>query len=385
MRTLRFFMAVLWLIASQGIQSQGIVFEHGTWEETLQKAQKSGKIIFLDAYTSWCGPCKLLSRNTFPDSAVGVFFNERFVNAKMDMEKGEGPKLAERYGVNVYPTLLFIDASGNMVHRAVGYHLPDQLLDLGKKALDPATQIGGLQQQYNGGDRSPDFLLRYLEALSAAYDPQAGPVANQYLATQQDLSTPANLQMIALYADDPMSAAFRYMTTHREVFDQKFGKEFVEARIQTVFDQYVMLHPRMEWSQMETLIRSVYPENSDEKASLFKMNWLKGKEDVPGFLEAAYSHYMKYASDNADELNEIAWIFYKNTDDKNYLKQALKWAERSVSIYESYYNVDTVAALQAKLGQKKQAIKSAKRAIELAQQAGEDASATQQLLNELNK
>lgn len=385
MKKIFIFILLVLAISSGKISAQGINFEHGTWQETLDKARAEGKLVFLDAYTSWCGPCKLLSRNTFPDSAVGVFFNQHFVCAKIDMEKGEGPKLAENFSVNVYPTLIFADASGNLVHRAVGYHLPEQLIELGKKAIDPSTQIGGLQKRYMGGDRNPDFLLLYLEALSTAYDPQAGPVANQYLATQTDYSVPSNMEMIARYSDDPKSAAFQYLVKNKTAFEKKYGIEFVATRIQSVFDQYLLLNPKMDWAQTETLVRSTFPEDADMKASLFKMSWYRNREDVPGFLSAASEHYEKYNCENADELNEIAWVFYKNTEDKTYLKKALKWAEKSVKIYESFYNLDTVASLQAKLGQKKSAIKSAQRAIELAKQAGEDYSQTQLLLDQLNK
>ena len=48
-------------------------------------------MIFLDAYASWCGPCKMLQKNVFTKKAVGDFYNSKFINVKMDMEKGEGP------------------------------------------------------------------------------------------------------------------------------------------------------------------------------------------------------------------------------------------------------------------------------------------------------
>lgn len=368
------------LVAAQGIQ-----FEHGTWNESLAKAEKEGKLVFLDAYTTWCGPCKLLSKNTFPDSAVGAFFNKHFVCAKIDMEKGEGPEIAERYGVNVYPTLIFTDAKGELVHRAAGYFLPPAFLTLGAAAVNPETQLAGLKKKYDNGQSDAAFLQTYLEALSQAYDPQAGPVANKYLATQKDFGTDANILIIARHVDDPNTPAFRYMVEHQEIFDQKFGKENVDARIQGVFDQYLALHPEIGLPEIEALIRAAFPGQADLKASLFKMNWYRNRDDVKGFLEAAAVHYEKFPSEDPDELNEIAWIFFKNSEDKKQLKLALKWAEKSVKLRESYYNTDTAAALYAKLGDKKKAIASAERAIVLAEQNGDDASQTKALLESLKK
>ena len=71
----------------------------------LEQAKKENKLIFMDCYTSWCGPCKMLAKEVFTDPDVAAFFNEKFVNAKVDMEKGEGPALKKQYGVNAFPTL----------------------------------------------------------------------------------------------------------------------------------------------------------------------------------------------------------------------------------------------------------------------------------------
>ncbi len=53
--------------------AQGIQFEHITFAEGLAKAKAENKLIFVDAFTTWCGPCKMLTSKTFPDSAVGTF------------------------------------------------------------------------------------------------------------------------------------------------------------------------------------------------------------------------------------------------------------------------------------------------------------------------
>ena len=99
-------------LLSTTLFSQGIAFEQGTFTEALEKAKKEDKILFMDAYTEWCGPCKMMSKDVFPQKEVGDFFNEHFVSIKIDMEQGEGIGLRETYDVNSFPTLLFIDASG---------------------------------------------------------------------------------------------------------------------------------------------------------------------------------------------------------------------------------------------------------------------------------
>ena len=108
----------------------GIQFHRGTWAEAIQLAKDQDKIIFLDIYATWCGPCKKMKTNTFSNQEVGKLFNERFINVSLDGEEDEGATLAKEYQVNAYPTLLFIDANGKVIGGTKGYYSPKQLLEL---------------------------------------------------------------------------------------------------------------------------------------------------------------------------------------------------------------------------------------------------------------
>ena len=111
---------------------KGISFFDGSWEDALKLAKKENKLIFLDVYATWCGPCRRLSSLTFPDPEVGKYFNERFINVKIDGEKGEGPMIRQRYQVRGYPTLLFINHKGEVIHRTSGFRDPERFLELGR-------------------------------------------------------------------------------------------------------------------------------------------------------------------------------------------------------------------------------------------------------------
>ncbi len=114
---------------------QGIRFIESNWSKALQEAKKQNKLVFLDAYASWCGPCKLLKRNTFTDKGAGEFFNRNFINVAIDMEKGEGPALLQKFGVSAYPTLIIADAYGNSVTYTEGYIAPKQLIEFGEYGI----------------------------------------------------------------------------------------------------------------------------------------------------------------------------------------------------------------------------------------------------------
>jgi thiol:disulfide interchange protein len=114
---------------------KGIQFQQGNWNEVLELAKKENKLIFLDVYATWCGPCKQMKSKTFPDEKVGAFFNSNFINYAIDAEKGEGIALAKKYQVTGYPTLLFVDSKGNVVAKTVGFHNADELLEVGHKMI----------------------------------------------------------------------------------------------------------------------------------------------------------------------------------------------------------------------------------------------------------
>lgn len=114
---------------------KGIAFQNLPFADALKMAQKQKKLIFLDAYTSWCGPCKMLDKGPFKDETVGEFFNQNFINLKKDMEQGEGTSIAQKYRVSAYPTLLFIDGKGEVRHVSLGYKTSPELIAEGKKAL----------------------------------------------------------------------------------------------------------------------------------------------------------------------------------------------------------------------------------------------------------
>jgi len=113
-------------------ETKGIQFFEGTFDEALVLAKKENKLIFFDAYASWCGPCKRMKSKVFTQEEIGSYFNSNFINVKFDMEKGEGPALARKYRVTAYPTLLFLNPKGGVEKAAVGYHNPNSLVELAK-------------------------------------------------------------------------------------------------------------------------------------------------------------------------------------------------------------------------------------------------------------
>ena len=115
--------------------SSSIVFIEDSWDEALKQAAKQHKYIFVDAYATWCGPCKMLKARTFTDDKAAAFYNANFVNVSIDMEKGRGPELAQAWQLRAYPTLIIFDPKGKPVLGTVGFINASELIRFGREAL----------------------------------------------------------------------------------------------------------------------------------------------------------------------------------------------------------------------------------------------------------
>lgn len=99
-------------------------------------AKKENKLLFVDNYATWCGPCKKLDATVFKDAEVAKYFNENFINVKIDVEKGEGPAIQKQYKINSVPTLLFMDHNGTVKQRAIGFQRKVTLLKIAKEVAE---------------------------------------------------------------------------------------------------------------------------------------------------------------------------------------------------------------------------------------------------------
>lgn len=110
-----------------------ITFLNEDFFNRLGQANQSKKPVFIDFYTDWCAPCKRMDRDVFTDATVVEHFDENFICLKINAERGEGLELAQKFNINTYPTLVFIDSEGVEENRLVGFASAQKLLKNAKK------------------------------------------------------------------------------------------------------------------------------------------------------------------------------------------------------------------------------------------------------------
>ncbi len=348
-------------------QNRSIKFEQGTWKEIKEKAVKENKLIFMDCYTSWCGPCKWMAKNTFTNDTVADYFNSKFINATFDMEKGEGIELAKTYSVRVYPSLFFIDGQGNIVHRSVGALASKELIQLGEDAQNPEKVYGTMVKKYENGNRDAAFIINYLEATSNA-GLNTEELVKSYFSTQKekDLITQPNFTIMYKYLTDINSREFKYLVANIDAFQQKYRDSVlgVENRVYTQSLRRVINGgDKKEYLELKEVIQK-NGFNNEPLLLKIDLDYYKSQKDWKNYSSASVLLFEKYYHPSMVYMaNDVCWTFFEEVSDQKMLAKALVWIQNANKAYPSPEAIDTEANLLFKTGNKNEAIKKQEEAI----------------------
>lgn len=328
--------------------ADGIDFIHDKkFSEILEMAKSQNKLIFIDCYTSWCGPCKRLAASVFPDPSVGEYFNSNFLNAKFDMEKdADGPSIAAKYGIRAYPTLLWIDGDGTVKHKLVGGTDVPGLIAQGKKAGDPTPGIlNGMREQYKNGNRDVSFLSDFLNTLNSS-DEKYEEVFKEYLnkLAPNDFTDKKHAQTIFNLTKDLKSPGLPYLMKNKEYYLNLVTADIFNKRINQIADKAVSEAPKANdaglFDGALDLIKTNKAADHAEKTLKLSLDYYARMNDWINYDKNASAYIKKYASKNAKEMNDIAWTYFLNVNDEVQLQKATKWAYSALTTDNKYtYNL----------------------------------------------
>lgn len=368
--------------------AQGIKFEESNFASILAKAKKEKKLVFIDAYASWCGPCKLMVKNIFPLKSVGDYYNSHFINAKIDMEKGEGIGLAKKYNVKAFPTYLFINGDGEEVHRTLGYVEENDFVQFAKDAGDPSKRLTSLKQKFESGEKDPEFL-KNLVGLTIYNDAEfSGKVMDRYFQSKSTLDKD-DVQMLLSGTQSTEGPLYRIFKEKKEdivkVVGDKYEKIDKNINLNTIIKKSYNADTKT-WNDAYFMTESqkfLTKEEAEKSLKKIKASRALRDKDIPTYEKLTLELYKDYSAANSEELNSLAWNFFENVTTKSSLEKAVAWAQESVKKNENYANTDTLANLYHKVGDKKNAKIWAEKSIELAKSTGQDSGDTEKLLKSL--
>ena len=350
------------LVLSLNLGAQGIEFFHGSFADALEKAKSDGKLIFVDAFAEWCGPCKRMAAQTFPDPKVGEYFNANFICLKIDMEKSENADFAGKFPVNAYPTLMFIDQEGKLAAKQTGALGVDALLEYGQKVIGKNDKTADLQKLYDEGKRDPEFLFNYMTALNRAGKPSL-KVANDYLNTQSDLNTPFNLKFVLEGTTEADSRVFDLLIKNRQAVEGVSSRDAVNQRIekacQNTVKKAIEFKDEKLLDEAKSKMKAHYPEKSAAFARDADTKYSAATRDSKQYLKTMKTR-QKAVGDNAARLHDLCIEMVRTfPTEPKVLKQAEKWASEAAKKggLPEYYL--TLADIYKRLGNKEKAKKAA--------------------------
>ena len=368
-------------------EEKGIQFFKGTWKELLAEAKKENKPIFLDIYTTWCRPCKILDKDVFPNEKVGEFYNKNFVNYKLDAEKDEGIEIAKKYGVAQYPTLIYLDnkLEATVVEGTISNG--DDLISQGEKILVKISndkQLSEFAEVYKSKKYDRDFILKYAKKLLDNNLPTQD-VLDTYLSQipENEWNSLKNLQVIgscissftsksynALFKnfvslintreqEESVNSLRNMSTTLRREKNRAIEIQDIDLLEKALDLQYLMYGG---WSvEGRKDFDIMYGETRRETEINFYLkgrNWKMYHQLCKEYVEKA-----DLSKTNPLLLNSYSRDYFENVNDKMMLKEVLGWVENSLKNDEKPMYQDTYACLLYKLNRKEEAIKEEGKAI----------------------
>src|SRR6185437_2908503 len=371
-------------------QDHGIAFcQLTSWDAIATRAASEHKLIFIDCYATWCGPCKVMDKKVYTSDSVGLFMEEHFISVKiqMDSNANDGDNVREkypiarilqkRYSVSAYPSFLFLSPDGSIVHEAIGAKNIGDFIGIAKAALDSSKQYFTLRKRYEKG-MLKDVDLPYLACYSKAldFDSFGLKVASDYEnhLPANSLWTMENLQVINNFPElmHCNEQLFNSFFRNRKLIDSiVHSADFAESKIRSVIysdivkraiDKALQGHDEPKWDSIGKSIISNYGrEFADE-------NLLKGRVT---YYEATkmwqkYATYLVVSGKHYDYehctpclgafmvVNNTAFTVFEYSNKRKELTTALAWANHALSMNTSLTPdaVDTKANLLYKLGKK---------------------------------
>lgn len=370
---------MLFVVVSSSHAQDNITFQKISFAEAKKQAKGTGKLIFLDGYTSWCAPCKWMEGNVFNQKEVADFYNTNFINTKFDCEVGEGIDIAKMYGINSFPTYLFLDAEGTLVYRTQSRMEVNAFLKEGQQAADRNFHIPVLQARFLKGESNPAFLLRYITVMSAL-DAEGTKAARKKLDVQADdtfLRSAMGWQAIRQLGQSGNDKYSEFFLANKTFFKESVPQAEFQQKEQQLLRYamygYIRNRDKAEFDKGIAFFEQSNDVDKKIEAAMFQVDWVTSYGTDQEFVQLTNTLRKGILKDQTEKLTFIARRNSSKSNKKggtspDILKQCYVLAKQAVKLDEDSYSAQgTFAEVCILLNKKKEAVKAAEAARALAE------------------
>lgn len=303
MKTKLFYLLFFLMLINQNMVIAQTQFRTIAYDEALSAAQQEGKMVFIDFYTDWCGPCKRMSREVFPQDKVGNFLNHKFICIKLNAEK-EGKELAKLFQVKAYPTFLIVNTSKQVVFRLEGAMDTDAFISRIENGIDPNQKPERLAQRYQSGERSAELINNYAFSLMTNDKEQEGyQVVNEYFKTLSNKQRllPRNLFLFTRYTVSLDDEKAKFLLQNEALFPKESSQKVTEhldkliaMALSSYFSGYRWSEKKFheaEYQWLKQLIKKRNTESADVNEAVFTLIESRVKNSDEKFLQDCIQQY----------------------------------------------------------------------------------------------
>jgi thioredoxin-related protein len=397
-------MAILFLPLHNSAQlvqnDDGIKWQNGlNWQQVKELAKKQNRYIFLDCYTTWCGPCKKMDNEVYINDTVGAYFNDKFISVKLQMNQTKSDEqwiknlyqdadfIGKQYKITVFPTFLFFSPEGKLVHKETGFKQVPKLIAEAQKATKPGKtyvdmydEYDRLVEQYKEGKRDYSRFPYMIEAAQMLRDLAFSQILIKeyyvYLSTlkNRQLYTQDKIGFIAKNINSTKDKFFEIFYSNGRKVDAIMKKKgFAQATVELVIRKeqigpvvqkffktnslkQIREGAEPEWNTLfQSICTSFNRILAERTIRAEKVIFYRAVQNMPAYIALFVLQYDNGELDTTDKqtdiaLNDLAWNIFLKSKDKDQLNKGIKIIEgvlRRKNAFKEYScaPLDTYASL----------------------------------------
>lgn len=377
----RIFCLMLSVVFALHVHAGEVAYFNKPWKEVLAKAKLENKYIVVDCYTDWCGWCKVMDKETMTNDEVIATIHQNYIAVKVDMEHGEGVKMAMKYHISGFPSFLYFNPDGRYVYQSAGYQKKDAFLAELKKVLQPAEQIYAPGFTEALDIDFPDFYKNAFAENGKRTFPTIDEVQS-FMRMQRDLHSEVSWGVISRF--DVGEKYTHYFLANVERYRKIFGKVSVNDKLNRLLGTRLEEATKAKSDSAFEVVLQMVGAYMGEEAAMSKiycrLSYFKELKNWEQYANAANDYIDKQGFNNTDYVNTLSWDLYEHCDNQSLLKKSVGWMKQVTDKEPTYAYLDTYAALLYKTGNRKKAEKIAIEAIAAGIVAKADVTETEAML-----
>jgi len=318
------------------------------WQKARDDAKIAGKDIFLDIYATWCGPCKMMDADVYTDSDVAEFYNENYINIKVDGESEYGSVLASRFRLTGYPTMYFITADERVIYEAVGFRAPEALTEAGRNVKESGKKYLELVDIYNTSTltdaQNEEFfnLLSRFEQKELLVD-LAGERIKTF--TEEDILKTSNKSILLAAGGDILSFPVKTLMKNALTVKSAWGEEDFNTYLSEAFNSSMLSATETgDTALVEFIVNEFipvfmmsFPERIPEAQLTTWKIYFTETNDWENYIRAVEKHYNSFENGNLKFLYfETYYIVENQLFDPVLLDKSNEWMERVIEVQADF-------------------------------------------------